>query len=448
MRYPSFSSRFLICFAGWLSLSAILGAISTATHAQARMTQSHDVFRVIVFRHGVRSPTTEPKDLLKYANQPWPLWPVAAGQMTDHGLKAMHALGERYRRVLGIDAHGSVSCQSDNVVAIADTVERDQFSAQAFLHGLLPQCQARFSVRPDGLANSLFHFHVPETVSSSSKSEFPRSLYSRLSELQRILLGCSGVRCWDAARAKQVELLWSGKPEPDVFKLAGRLSENLMLEYVQGFPLNQVGWGRSDHASIGRIIALHNGYFAATKQPVAIAADAASNLMAHIIATLNHAAHRHDDVAPLASGQAQSVLLFGHDTNLAQLSGLLGASWHHPKQPDLYPPGGAVLFDLMKKRATWYVRVHAFLPTLEALRTGSLKSSAAMVDISLKLPQCHQRVLCPLEQFEAIMKQRIRTDRVDARLEPMVSVSAPLLHRSAPSSSTPLGLANPSLSSQ
>ena len=447
MQYPSFSSRFWIYFAGWLSLSAILWAISTAAHAKARMTQSHGVFRVIVFRHGVRSPTTEPKDLLKYANQPWPLWPVAAGQMTDHGLKAMHALGERYQRVLGIDADGSVNCQSANVVAIADTVERDQSSAQAFLNGLLPQCQARFLVRPDGLANSLFHFHTPG-IASSSEPEFPRQLYPRLSELQRILLGCSGVRCWDAARAKQVKLLWSGKPEPDVFKLAGRLSENLMLEYAQGLPLNQVGWGRSDHTSIGRIIALHNGYFAATKQPVAIAADAASNLMAHIIATLDHAAHRHYDVAPLTSGQAQSVLLFGHDTNLAQLSGLLGASWHHPKQPDLYPPGGAVLFDLIKKRATWYVRVHAFLPTLDALRTTSLKSSTAMVDISLKLPQCHQRVLCPLEQFEAIMKQRIHTDRVDARLEPMVSVSAPLLHRSAPSTSTPLGLANSSLSSQ
>ena len=45
--------------------------------------------RVVLLRHGVRSPTQAPDALAKYADQAWAAWPVPPGQLTEHGIAAM-----------------------------------------------------------------------------------------------------------------------------------------------------------------------------------------------------------------------------------------------------------------------------------------------------------------------------------------------------------------------
>lgn len=419
MAYP-LSSLLAVRVLVWLCVSCFFAV--PITFAKSRSDQGHVFFRVIVFRHGIRSPTTEPQDLAIFANQPWPSWPVAAGQMTSHGLTAMASLGARYRTLFGRSDLLFHRCQLANVLAIADTVIRDQSSALAFLHGLRPQCQPRFWVRPNGLANALFHFPQAQQ-SSQPESKVPPPLYPALAEIQQVLLACAGVPCWQHAREHSRALLWDGQPTHDAFKFAARLSENLMLEYAQAMPLQQVGWGRLDQAAIGRLIALHNAYFAATKQSRSSATAAGSNLLAHLSASLIHASHHHPSVEPLTGDYPQVILLFGHDTNLAELAGLLGLNWHHPGQPDLYPPGAALHFDLIRIHADWYVKIHAVLPTLGALRAASFVPTAALIDIPLPLLQCQRRLLCPLAQFEAIVKQRIDMERVYPRLELMVPVS-------------------------
>jgi 4-phytase/acid phosphatase len=46
------------------------------------------------------------------------------------------------------------------------------------------------------------------------------------------------------------------------------------------------------------------------------------------------------------------LILVGHDTNLANISGALSLSWLIDGRRDDTPPGGALIFELWKKRDT------------------------------------------------------------------------------------------------
>jgi len=190
-------------------------------------------------------------------------------------------------------------------------------------------------------------------------------------------------------------------------KTAGSLSENLMLEYAQGMPLDGVAWGQGSAATIGQLIQLHNMQFAASKKPLPLAQQSASNLLAHIVATLDAAAGRQDEVQPLADASARGVILIGHDTNLAQVSGLLGTQWHSTTQPDDYPPGGAMVFQLWENKGHYTVRVHALLPTLQGLRDADLIRADNLVDVPLAFGPCTARKSCSLEAFRQWTAGRI-----------------------------------------
>ena len=49
----------------------------------------------------------------------------------------------------------------------------------------------------------------------------------------------------------------------------------------------------------------------------------------------------------ISASRARFLLLAGHDTNLSNLSGMIGLSWKLAGyQPDDTPPGGALIFAL------------------------------------------------------------------------------------------------------
>jgi 4-phytase/acid phosphatase len=74
------------------------------------------------------------------------------------------------------------------------------------------------------------------------------------------------------------------------------------------------------------------------------------------------------------------LIVSGHDTNLSNLSGMLGLSWHLPGyQPDDTPPGGALIFSLWKwaDTAGYFVRGQYLAPTLEQMRSAAALTLAA-----------------------------------------------------------------------
>lgn len=403
-------------------LAAALIAVATLIAPAVFAAEApRPLLRIVLMRHGVRSPTAGPAELAPYAGRPWPAWPVAPGMLTPHGAQGMASLGERYRRMLIAEGWWSVQCDAlGQVVVIADSTPRNHDSGGAFMRGLASRCEAHYLALDTRQSNPLFHYGAKETKDDDAPASSPPSWPpAALPELQRVLLGCGGEACLARARAEGRKLLFD--PSHDdaagrakALKTAGSLSENLMLAYAQGLPSADVAWGHGDAATLGRLIGLHNLQFALSKKSMPAAAQAASNLMAHVLASWQQAAGKHTEVAPLAAADARVVVLMGHDTNLANVAGVLGVDWHDARQPDDYPPGGALLLDLLDDHGQAVVRVSSAMPTLDALRAADFGNADALVQRTLALPPCGQATTCPLARVSAWLAGRLDARRIDA----------------------------------
>ena len=387
-----------------LFLSALGGpCIATARPASTE----HVVQEVVLVRHGIRSPTAAPDALAVYASQPWPAWEVAPGQLTQHGGVLMRSWGAWYRQHLANEGLALAGCGSTRV--IADSTPRNRDSAAALLHGFAPDCAGTYDAFAPDLPDPLFHGVGKEKKESDKGS--PTFSPAALATLQNVLLGCTDQACLKEAQTKGKTVLML-EPPAKALKQAGSLSENLMLEYVQGMRPAQVGWGRADAGTIARMIVLHNDSFAFTAKAPDAARARSGNMLAHITATLRAAAHTSPGIPTLASHSQRQVILVGHDTDLASEAGLLQLDWHNTTQTDDYPPGGALIYQLIERHGKYVVRLFAAQPTLTALRNGNVEHDDAMVVTPLALPACDNQRECPLSRFGAIVDQAVGTSFV------------------------------------
>ncbi|MET0550904.1 MAG: histidine-type phosphatase [Xanthomonas sp.] len=401
----------------WPAAASPKPAAASAPHAaQVRLT-------LVVLRHGVRAPTQSPQELAKYAAQPWPQWPVAPGQLTAHGAAGMQALGARYRQRWLAAAVLTPDCAASGAVVIADSTPRNHDSAAAFAAGLLPGCQAHYLALPTTQNNPLFHFGKDEDKDDDAPAAPPQldaATRSRLRALQRVLSGCAGPACTaqGAPRLDDPQRLQDPAQAAKALKTAGSLAENLMLEYAQGLPLPQVAWGRADAAALQRLIGLHNASFGYSKRALPAARAGGSNLLAHLLATLQAAAGQPPAVAPLAPADTHALVLLGHDTNLAHLAGLFGIDPLVPGQPDAYPPGGALLLELVRQDGHDFLQLRSVVPTLPALRANRF-DGRGLRERRWPLPGCGGRLRCPLAVALPALQARLDPQRVEAAVPPM-----------------------------
>ncbi|MET0331344.1 MAG: histidine-type phosphatase [Dyella sp.] len=387
---------------------------------------------IVLMRHGVRAPTSEPAKLAAYADQPWPTWPVAAGMLTAHGAQGMQALGARYRADYRTAGVLGASCAELSVLqVIADSTPRNRASAAALLRGLAPDCGLHFQGLPVTESNPLFHWEHDDADDDGAAAPAIAAAPDELAQLQRVLLGCNDGACLQraAAEGKHVLLMPAHSGDPvalaKAMKIAGTMSENVMLEYAQGLPLAQVAWGRVTPAAVSRLVTLHNLSFELTKRSLPAAAQGGSNLLAHILATLQAAAGEMPAVQPLASADTRVLLLLGHDTNLAHLAGLLGVDWHRSTDPDDYPPGGALVFQLWEQDGRYRVNLLTRMPTLQALRSGDFRPRSALSQRDVSLPAWAGGQGYPLAAFLAAARARMDDRFVDAKAPALTVQSDP-----------------------
>jgi 4-phytase/acid phosphatase len=409
-------------------------ALPAAAAARIRATPpAHVRLTIVVMRHGVRAPTQDPQALARYAAQPWPQWPVAPGMLTAHGAAGMQALGARYRQRWLAAGVLAPDCAAAQVVVIADSTPRNHASAAAFGEGLQPGCGAHYLALPSEQNNPLFHYAAGKDKSANEDKDDDAvaaplhpdaATRTRLRALQRVLSGCRGAACaaqapgQDTPRVDDPRRLDDPAQAPKVLKTAGSLAENLMLEYAQGMPLAQMAWGRADAASLQRLIGLHNAAFAYSKRALPAARAGGSNLLAHLLATLQAAAGQPPAVAPLAPADARALVLLGHDTNLAHLAGLFGIDPAVPGQPDAYPPGGALVLELVRQDGQDFLDLRSVVPTLQALRANRF-AGRGLRERRWPLPGCGGRLRCPLAIALPALQARLDPQRVQAELPPL-----------------------------
>lgn len=421
---------------------------------------------VVLTRHGVRAPTSTGPS----SGPAWPNlhdWNVPCdGYLTDRGAKLLRLLGVYYDQYF--TAKGLLppsACPAPYVDLWADSDERTIKTAEAIRDGMA-QAFTRCDIKvgwyhppapppppkpspagcPTPPVDALFHplgahLHALDTdainsilTSLQKRNQELLARYKRpLSALQETL-DCDPIHfgavipCSPLLKIAPSYEIGSGDSP---VKWGGPINdgstaaETFLLEYADGMPCHptgpqtgrQTGWGhvgfRNPDCSTGHSFpdmeTIHTLYFDLTQRASYPAKINGSNLVDYILGKMQ------DRVAGGVKGSdvaaKRLIFLAGHDTNVANVSGMLGMSWKLPDlPPNDTPPGGAIVFELYgtDNPRDWSVKIRYVHQTVEQLRGETVLSFDEPPNwVDLTVPGCPWVGICPFEQFQKAARKAI-----------------------------------------
>lgn len=357
-----------------LRVAAILSLawLATAcTHHDARppssAAHSGEALRlervVMLMRHGVRPPTKMPPIAEGLARDPWVAWDVPPGHLTAHGFEGAVLVGRWQRQSFaarGLVPHSG--CPAEGSIAVrANTDQRTRETARGFLLGFASGCDIEVAHSPGHRDDPIFQSidlglveHDADAARAAVMARVDgdlgnatRPLAEAFARLDAILGCCTPPGCAQTGQPAGCTLsttptTWADTAPGKRVKFAGPLdaggtaAHTLLLEYVEGKPMTEVGWGRATEADIEQLSRIHAAEFDLLYRTPYIAHRGATPIVERVLARFS------DDDAPAFD------LLVGHDTNAANVAGALGLHWHVPGYaPDDAAVGGAIGFELL-----------------------------------------------------------------------------------------------------
>ena len=402
-----------------------MGASATAAATPPQLK-----YVVVISRHGVRAPTWNSERLNQYSTAPWPDWGVPTGYLTAHGRVLMKLMGTFYSD--WFTAEGllkSPECLDTGRIYIwADRNPRTLETGSAIAESLLPGCAITVHSRPEGGSDPLF-----DPISAGLAKMDPQIA----ADAVRDRLGSQPQQLLETHRAALDALqyvLTGGKLAPKNFLessgaigvstngksvdlngplgTASSLGENLLLEYANGLKGNELGWGRLNAENLYQILELHALYADVTRRTGYLARVRGSNLLAHVLRSMEQAVTGQAVAGALGNPGDLALILCGHDTNLSNISGILGLSWHlEGYQPDDTPPGSALILSLWRDPDSrqYFVKTQYTAQTLEQMRSATpLSISSPPTTQEVLVPGCQildQNRGCSWQVFKNVLKQ-------------------------------------------
>jgi len=400
--------------------------------SQAQQTKPTEQLKyaLIVTRHGVRAPTWTPERLNQYSTGSWPDFGVPPANLTTHGRALMKIMGGFYREYFSKEGLlGRPNCSdAGRVYFWADIDQRTIESAHALAEGILPGCEAEVHSNPQGKDDPLFDplaagvaVQDPRLASAAVAGRIGPDLKAVIDAnraafdvLNGVLTGNGKAKSsiFDepiSLEAGQTELAMTGP-----LRLASTLTENLLLEYTNGMRGDQLGWGRLNAVNLQQVMSLHTAYADLMRRTPYLARVRGSNLLNRVVRSLEQAMAGKLVKGALSSPENELVVLSGHDTNLSNLSGMLGLSWVLPSyQPDDVPPGGALIFSLWRSAETgvYSVRLQFVAQTLDQSHDASPLSTTNPPPVAnVFVPGCstaQQGFPCEWANFQRVAQAAI-----------------------------------------
>lgn len=337
-------------FARTLALAALalLPALAQATPPKPPQVER----LVLLMRHGVRAPLGGEVPRATRTGQPWPRWNGPAEQVTPHGAAALRALAKADRRWFA--AAGLVAangCPDPAALRLwTNSSPRTIASGEAYAAGFAPGCQVAVGHKLEGINDPIFEplgahpaaFDANRAVESINRYTGGAEALARRHEaglkLLEQVLACPAAPCSpvepSSVRASEdghgIEL-------KGPIRAASGTAQVLMLQYLEGLPLAQVGWGRATPARLEELGAVHGALFDVFSRPPYMAAFQMAPTVDRITADLT------------ASTAPKIDVLIGHDTNVAALAAVLGVPVKAPGFATNDPsPGGGIAIALVK----------------------------------------------------------------------------------------------------
>jgi 4-phytase/acid phosphatase len=394
---------------------------------------------VMLSRHGVRPPlgsmNNGPNDQARYAAQPWPKWPVPAGDLTPHGARLATLLGRYYAARYIEAAHllpPEPQAARQGVYVHADNDERCIKTAQALLDGFLPGAGIAVDALPAAAADPLFH-PIKAGVCGLDAAQRRAAVLGRigadpdaltaayaepLGAAQRALQCCAPSAC--AVQGRRCTLLDVPAQVQDDGQVTGPMligqtaAENFLLETAEGMPAARVGWGRVTRAALLDMLRVHTAYFDLVfRNPVRARAEA-SNVAAHILASMEQTVTGVAVAGLAPPPSTRFVAYVAHDVDIAKLGGLLNLTWLTPGfQPNQTPPTGALVFELHRRRRAGGYLVRAFFvsQTLEQMAAAAPLTPAAPPSVApILIPGCGNQPPgfdCEYEGFKRVVRAAV-----------------------------------------
>jgi 4-phytase/acid phosphatase len=393
-----------------LTLAAMVLAVSAA-NAQTLIPDR----AVLLIRHGVRPPTHEPALDPAIAPRPWPTWDVPDGYLTPHGAAAITLLATYDRALLAsLKILAQAGCPA-GISIYADVDERTVKTGEAFAAGFAPACNiptAHAGTAHDPLFSPAPSFD-PDAAKAAMLAAAGGNIQNLITahaalfqQMQNTLApGQSAFLSLPAALTVKTP----GRPP----RLSGPLAEgssaaeDFLLEYLEDKPLADVAWGRLDETGVATLLAMHPLAYTITARPSYIADRAAALLARRILQSLQDPA-------------AKFLVLVGHDTNIADLAGLLNIHWHLGGYPaDDPPPGGGLLFILSHdpKTGTRYVTITYQVQTMDQIRNlTALNTQTPPATQPLAIPACGNSTApaaCTLTAFAKLVTTKAASPASD-----------------------------------
>jgi 4-phytase/acid phosphatase len=363
---------------------------------------------VMLMRHGVRPSTKFPATPAGTTREPWPAWTTPAGDLTAHGAEAVRKVAAWDRRLFVsyglIPAKG---CAPDaGLNAWASASSRAIKTGKAFLETLQPGCAVPLDHPAGEDEEDMFHpsdarsaINGAVALAASERMLPPGGLDAEVKAaaadfalLDRVV----GLRVDRTSRLRA-----SPGDKPDMkggLSFGSTAGQTILLEYLEGMPMKQVGWGRASAADIRRLLRFHPIKFRYETRPFYVAQRIAAPLVTRMIDALSGKGGR-------------LTLLFGHDTNIAALGGFYDLHWTMADYPrDDIAPGGAIGFEMLRDaRGRRFIRAFVRSQTMAQVRTlAPLGKANAPSRSYLAIPGCGtDTALCDFATFERLTRDRL-----------------------------------------
>jgi 4-phytase/acid phosphatase len=431
--------RFLV------KLLALAAAFLAATTVAARASDTEPIapklrFTVILTRHGVRSPTWTPQDLNEYSAVPWPDWGVAPGKLTARGRELMTLFGSYYRWYFSAAGllHSAGCDDAGHIRILADAESRTLETGDALAAGIMPACGLHTQTVGDGkdplfspLAAGIGNPDRAMAVASISgriganPDALIRVYQPAFDTLRELLFGCPpGTSCPADGKPgkrsvlRETSLLEASRGDHAAdlrgpLRIGSSLSEDFLLEYVNGMEGKDLGWGRLDAGKLLEIMRLHAAYADLARQTPYIARVQGSNLLSHILRSMEQAVKGSAVTGSLGEVGDRVLVIVGHDTNISNIAGMLGIDWLlDGYQRDDTPPGSALVFELWEQGETGIaVSTYYVSQSLEQMRKAlPLTPDSPPLRSPIFVPGCStadQKMTCPWKVFQHTIETAI-----------------------------------------
>lgn len=172
---------------------------------------------------------------------------------------------------------------------------------------------------------------------------------------------------------------------------AGTLTENLLLEYVEAMPSEEVGWGCVDGPGLRKLINIHTAASDLSQRTPNVAVPQASRLLRTIDRSIQQAITGKPTSGAEGRPGDKLLVLVGHDTNLLNIAGALKLNWDLDGRRNDTPPGSALIFEVWRNRVSGAhsVRLYFTSQTLEQMRNSSaLTEQNPPPKTVVYLPEC------------------------------------------------------------